>query len=300
MTAKKPGLIVLRIVLLTVILTFVNGIGSRFLPATESAPPDQSSGWFLGLVFLILLLQTIALSYPVLRSRWSGWRLTATVALLYFGTVTFMSQVESLIYLGGKMPDGMLAGLFAMGLFNAVVFAPILVLVLGAWQQDEHRATAAPRTPSPWLGRALVAGGVYLALYYLFGYFVAWQDPVVRDYYGGADPESFLGHMLSVARDTPWMLAVQLARGLLWVALALLVRRMMRGGWWESGLATALLFSVPALYLLLPNPLMPEPVRMAHLLETAPYQFLFGFWVAWLFRPLGPTVPDTSSTASRR
>jgi hypothetical protein len=35
--------------------------------------------------------------------------------------------------------------------------------------------------------------------------------------------------------------------------------------------------------LLLPNPYMPEAVRMAHLMETASSNFIFGFLVGWLF-----------------
>jgi len=34
--------------------------------------------------------------------------------------------------------------------------------------------------------------------------------------------------------------------------------------------------------LLLPNPYMPEPVRMAHLVETASSNFIFGVFVAWV------------------
>jgi hypothetical protein len=55
---------------------------------------------------------------------------------------------------------------------------------------------------------------------------------------------------------------------------------MMKGQWWEAGLAVALLFGVVATsLLLLPNPLMPQEVRMAHLLETATSNFLFGWLV---------------------
>lgn len=301
MNKKELSLIIIKILSLTVLLVAVNGVGSRLLPAADSAPrapeavvadplPAQPSGSFLGIVFLVLLLQTAALAYPVLRARWRGWRLVAAVALLYFGTVTFMSQIESLIYLGGKMPDGMVVGLFAMGLFNAVVFAPILVLVLGEWRGEMDvggqptSAEGSRRAREPWVSRALLAGAAFLALYYLFGYYVAWQNPVLREYYGGTDPGSFFAQVLSVVQVTPWMLPVQFVRGLLWVGMGLLVIRMMRGGWWESGLALAALFAVPSLYLLLPNEMMPEPVRMAHLIETVPYQFLFGWLVAWLFR----------------
>jgi hypothetical protein len=54
---------------------------------------------------------------------------------------------------------------------------------------------------------------------------------------------------------------------------------MTKGKWWESGLAVALLFAVMTSQLLLPNPLMPAEVRMAHLVETATSNFLFGWLV---------------------
>ena len=62
---------------------------------------------------------------------------------------------------------------------------------------------------------------------------------------------------------------------------------MMRAPWWEAGLAVSLLFTVPTAYLLFPNPVMPDAVRMTHLVETAPYQFMFGWFAAWLFAGAG-------------
>ena len=52
---------------------------------------------------------------------------------------------------------------------------------------------------------------------------------------------------------------------------------MMRGKWWEAGLAVALLFATASSLLLIPNPLMPPEVRMAHLVETVTSNFLFGW-----------------------
>lgn len=41
--------------------------------------------------------------------------------------------------------------------------------------------------------------------------------------------------------------------------------------------------------LFLPNPYMPEPVRMAHLVETGSSNFIFGMFLTWLLtaRALG-------------
>jgi hypothetical protein len=62
-------------------------------------------------------------------------------------------------------------------------------------------------------------------------------------------------------------------------SVAVQVIRMMKGPWWEAGLAVALLFSVVMTSpLLIPNPYMPREVRMVHLLETASSNFLFG-WI---------------------
>jgi hypothetical protein len=282
-----------RIAALTVVLVAVQGVGSQFIPAPHAAaqptsqPPQPSPG-FLAIVLVVSLLQTIALAYPALRSRWHGWRLVGTVFLLYFGTVTFMSQIESLIYLGAHMAPGMLRGIVFMGAFNALVFSPILVLVLGKAKPD-RAVSGEPGSGwqlpwTTWAWRLFVAATVFTALYFLFGYYVAWKDPALRAYYGGTDPGSFPAQMTSIARNTPWMPPLQFVRGLLWVCLALPVIRMMKGRWWEAGLALSLLFAVPAAYLLFPNPVMPEPVRMTHLVETAPYQFLFGWFVAWLWR----------------
>ena len=294
MNGKELGLLILKILALAVVLMMINGFAVRFLPSTAepgtasevSAPASPPSGSFMAIVITAMFLQTIALAYPIVRSKWHGWKLVLSLFILYFGTVTFMSQIESLVY-RVKMPEGMLAGLFAMGALAAAVFAPIAVLVLGKWKapatdtEPSHRHE--PSLAGEWAWKIAVGGFVFLSLYYLFGYFVAWQIPAVRDYYGGTDPGSFLAQMNSVAQGTPWMIPFQYLRGLMWVGLAVLVIRMMKGAWWEAGLAAALLFAVPSLYLLFPNPLMPEPVRMGHLIETLPYQFLFGWFAAWLF-----------------
>jgi hypothetical protein len=70
---------------------------------------------------------------------------------------------------------------------------------------------------------------------------------------------------------------------MLWAVLAMPVIRMMRGRWPETALAIGLLFAVVMnSQLLLPNPYMPEPVRMTHLKETASSNLLFGLLVGWL------------------
>jgi hypothetical protein len=136
---------------------------------------------------------------------------------------------------------------------------------------------------SEWAWKLVVIALAYLILYFTFGYFIAWRNPAVLEYYGGVDEGSFLVHMRTVLRSTPWLIPIQVVRALCWVALAFPVIRMLKGQWPETAVVIGLLFSVVMnAQLLLPNPYMPEPVRMAHLVETASSNFIFGVLIGWL------------------
>jgi hypothetical protein len=157
MTTKEKLILAGKIVVLAFVLLTLQAIGSRFLPAVEGADPEApASPGFLGLVLGVCLLQTVALAYPIVRSRWRRWPLVLTVFLLFFGTVTVMSQLESWAYLGDKMPPGMLSGLFLMGLFTAAIFSPLIVLTLGGWRRkaatDEETNARLRMSRKAWPG----------------------------------------------------------------------------------------------------------------------------------------------------
>jgi hypothetical protein len=146
-----------------------------------------------------------------------------------------------------------------------------------------------------WVGKLGLIVIAYVVIYFSFGYFIAWKSAAVRAYYGGHDPGSFLSQISSVMPETPWLIPLQAVRAILWAAIAVPVIRMMKGRWWEAGLAVALLFGVVMnTQLLLPNPLMPREVRMVHLLETATSNFLFGWLIVlvlcWRRRSEGEQV----------
>jgi hypothetical protein len=284
MTKRQMILLSGQMVVLTILLLIIMGIGSQFIPATPESGEQPVP--FLGLVLCLQFLQTIALSYVVIRARWSGLRLMVGIFVLYFCTTTALSQIESIIYLEGQMAPGMQTGIILMGLFAAAVFSPILVITLSRWRHvfpDNAGAHLPLMSDRSLKWKVPLGGAIYLAFYYLFGYYIAWKSPELRDYYGGVDPGSFLAQMKSIVADTPWMIPFQFLRGLCWALLALLGVRMMRGAWWEAGLALSLVFTVPSLFLLMPNPIMPEAIRMVHLVETVPYQLLYGWLAAFLF-----------------
>jgi hypothetical protein len=269
----------IRVVAVTIVyfVCFVVVSGALLAPASEQPAPAEAGATLLAL-FLVSLINAALWSYLILRSRWTSWRLILTVFLVFFGVSTVMPQIESAYFIT-RLPPGMLPRLFLAGLIIAAIFAPLAVLILG----KAKRSTNEPSPLKISIAKLLLIVVAYLILYFTFGYFIAWKNPAVRAYYGGSDPSGFISHITNLLRGEPMLFLLQTVRALLWTAIALPVIKMMKGEWWERGLAVALLFAVMTSQLLLPNPLMPTEVRMVHLLETATSNFLFGWIVVVIY-----------------
>jgi hypothetical protein len=277
--------IVPKVIALTIILFICFAVAGGVIGQQGSSQtPDQAG---VGAVALLAacFLDTIVLTHLILRSRWAGWRLMATVFFVFYGVMTFMSQIESAVFIT-RLPSGMLPRLFLMGALIAAPFSVLAVLILGKRKAAVANTEPNSRLVMPtreWAWKLAVIAIAYLILYFTFGYFIAWRNPAVLAYYGGIDEGSFFSHMSTVVRNTFWLIPFQILRAMLWVAIALPVIRMMKGRWQETALALVLLFAVLMnAQLLLPNPYMPEAVRMTHLIETASSNLVFGFLIGWL------------------
>ena len=285
MGTKQIASLILKILALTLILVVCFAVGSSVAglePANQDlAEPSDSP---LLALAAVCLLNTLVLAYIILRSNWGGWKLIATVFAVFYGVTTVMGQIESAIFVT-TLPPGTLPRLFLMGAIIAGLFSPLAVLMLGK-RRNESPVSENGRlrmSIGSWIPRLLIIAIVYVVLYFSFGYFIAWRNPALREYYGDTDSGSFIAQMEKVIADRPWLLPFQMMRAMMWTALALPVIRMMKGEWWEAGLGVSLLFAVVMnSQLLLPNPYMPESVRMSHLIETATSNFIFGWVITWL------------------
>jgi hypothetical protein len=295
---KATVIIAIRLLALTV-LYFIcfAAVSAALLPAaSEQAAPVQAGAALVALL-AVSLLNTLVLGYVVIRSRWAGWKLVLAIFFVFYGVMTVMPQIETAFFLT-RLPSGMLPRLFLSGAIIAALFSSLAVLILGKRRSNPTGSNRHPRLDMPvgeWVGKLSLIVIAYLVIYFTFGYFIAWKSAAVRAYYGGSDPGSFLAQMRSVVRDTPLLLPLQVVRAILWTAIAVPIIRMMKGQWWEAGLAVALLFAVTGSQLLLPNPLMPQEVRMVHLLETATSNFLFGWLIVLILRGLRQSVTESAA-----
>jgi hypothetical protein len=259
-------------------------VSGALLSTTQQQPAPVEAAKTLLALLTVSLISVAVWTYVVRRSRWSGWKLMLTVFFVFYGVNTLLPQIETAYFVTG-LPQGMLSRLFIAGLIMAAVFSPLAVLILGKARARATDTSARLVMPvNAWIVKLSLIAFAYVVIYFTFGYFIAWKSEAVRAFYGGNDPGSFITHIFSLIRTEPLLFVLQIARGLLWAAIAVPVVKMMKGEWWEAGLAVALLFAMTSALLLIPNPLMPPAVRMAHLLETSTSNFLFGWLVVLVFR----------------
>ena len=259
-------------------------------PAVQGSPPIpprvQAAPSSLVIPFLALSVCVgSVVSYLILRSSGHGWRLAGAMFVSTYGISTVVSQIESIVFLSSKLPHGVVWAIFVQGAIATALFAPLAVLVLGKWRaavpvdvppapERMHIASAA------WRLALLVIAFVFL--YMFFGYYVAWQNPEVRRYYGGPEWPSFFAALKGNWLNSHWIYPLASFRALLYVAFVFPLIRMLRVARWESAIATALFLSVWTTMLLLPNPLMPASVARSHFWETLGFSLIFGTLLGWL------------------
>jgi hypothetical protein len=250
-------------------------------------------------VFLIAAL--------ILTSRWGGWKLAVSLSLAYYGAVTFLTQVETWYFLTSiTVSPKLLPRLFLMGVPTAFLFIPLAVWILG------KRRTPADTRPNPalvmpvrqWVWKLAGIGMIYLVLYWGAGYFIAWQNPELRAFYGQpGNALPFFTYTLNTLHNDPVLFPFQILRALLWMLCAFPVIRGSRVNPWWTALLVGLLFSVPQnVAHIIANPLMPiASVRLSHLIETASSTFIFGTIVVWLFHRQHHSFVDlfTKTTENR-
>ena len=297
MKLKTALFISLKTIALTVSLFICFAVAGGVVGQQDSTSqtPEQA-GTVLIALLTVCFLNTVVLAHIILRSRWAGWRLIATLFFVFYGVMTFMSQIESAVFVT-RLPSGMLPRLFLMGILIAAPFSPLAVIILGKRKADTatsgEQNTRLVMSKNEWVWKLAVIAIAYLVLYFTFGYFIAWKNPAVLEYYGGVDEGNFFAHMNTVLASTLWLVPFQILRAMLWVLLALPVIRMMKGRWQEIAVAVGLLFAVLMnAQLLLPNPFMPEAVRMTHLIETASSNFIFGCLIVWLLHRHHSSLSD--------
>ncbi len=264
-------------------------IGNAIFPSsiTEMSADSDSSGGLI--LLLICALNTMVVLYFIYNSQCKGWKLVGTIFLITFGLQYFMSQIETLWFNDSiNFPIKGILAVVSGGFIANLLFSVTATWLTGNFSSiKESFGGKAKVNLVPMVKYFLLLSIViWPVIYFLAGYFIAWQFAEVRlSYSGTVEMDSFLSMMkVNVASGFYFF---QILRGVLWILIALPALAVIKGSLIRKGVIIGLLFAVlSGSQLLLPNPFMSDMVRMGHLIETTPSNFLWGFIIAWCFGKL--------------
>jgi hypothetical protein len=229
-------------------------------------------------------------SLLILRSRWHGWTLTGAMFAGIYGISCVVNAIEGAAFLSEKTPPGMMFTWLLQGAISTALFAPLAVLVLGGWR-SQALAIGPPAWPKPssalWRVGVIILAFVFF--YMFFGYYVAWQNPAVRQYYGGPEYSTFYAALKGNWVHVRWIYSLAAFRGLLFVVFLYPLVRMFRGKRWQIAVAMSLFVVAWTTALLLPNPLMLPEVAHTHFIETLGFGLVMGALIGDLL-----AIPPTS------
>ncbi len=286
------------IILVMLFLVFYIGgaqLVSGLLPNIESEPGLVSAETG---VLIIGIVNTLLIIGLIRSSRWSSWKLAGVLSFSYYGVVTFIMQIETWYFLSDiTVGPQLLLRLFLMGIPVAFFFIPVAVWILGKGDlKNDVVPTGGLIMPIKQLALKLaVIAMVYIILYWSAGYFIAWQNEELRQFYGSTgEILPFWVHTANTLRDDPGLLFFQIFRSMMWTACALPIiwgSRINKGG---RTILVGLFFSLPQnIGHILPNPLIPiASVRLSHMIETASSTFIFGMIVVWLLHREHKSIKD--------
>jgi len=265
---------VLRVLAAGAVLLVIQGLAAGLTnallgPSGVDLPPGS-----LGGVVLSNLVTAAPLAWLAKRSRLSGLRLAGCLAMVFFGVSTFNNMIEALFFHVFGARD--FARYLLQGAVTAVPFSFVLMALMGRMRGTPPgpATIASPQGAGSWAWRLAAADLLYLACYLGAGNVIY---PWVREFY---ESRSLPSQALIAAMQLFW-------RGPIFIALMLLVVRMVDGDRWEKAAVAGATLSLVGGFapLLFPNPYLPDQVRWAHLFEVGISNLIYGAAIAWLMTP---------------
>lgn len=130
-----------------------------------------------------------------------------------------------------------------------------------------------------------IIGLAYVGVYFVFGYFVAWQEIDLRLFYSGSTEDNgFFGVLKDNLAEMPMIYPFQFVRGVLFGLFVLPVIHVFQnrkhGSLW--GLVIVLISA--GMGLIIPNVLFPDSVRWAHFREMMTSMSFFAIVIWWTFK----------------
>ena len=277
---------ILKILLSAIVYIVAFILINAVLPYSQGFRELGASEDPAGMLFLLITSVWVCFTvyYIVRHSHFSGIKLFLNILFVLFFVQCFMMQIETLFfgYAFQVLTKGDVVFIMLAGLFPLLATIPLLMTFF----QNKHVSVESEkvekinmRSIALKLG---IIGVMYLFVYMMFGYYVAWQFEELRIFYTGlAEKLSFWGQMLNNFKTNPGIFPFQIVRGVLFgifiIPLTVMVNKKA-----DFIISVCLVYLCTAVVLLIPNVLFPDVVRFAHFIEMTGSMLLFGIIVGYI------------------
>ena len=282
--AKKIIKLILKLSLCTIVYAIVFILASAVLPFSQGfrglkAPDNQ---WSMLLLMLNAAWVCFSVYYIIRHSRLKGTKLFLNALLVVFGVQSFMMQIET-IYFAYAFPALTRLDFFLIMLQGLPPLLAIVPISVKFFQNKNPDAGLPELYGTEHVKNILIKlgiiGVVYTCVYMTFGYFVAWQFEELRIFYSGLPKKlSFAGQLANNMKNDPMIYPFQILRGILFGAFILPLKFTMANRK-TFRISVCLVYLCTAMLLIIPNPLFPDAVRIAHLIEMSSSMLLLGIIV---------------------
>jgi hypothetical protein len=282
---KTIGLIalltILQIIAMTITIQVIK-LGPDFALTPEDA--SQAATMFL----FVSIINSFLILFFFRKVNNKDYKLIFWFIYIWFGLGTFLPQTDTWYFMDAfpLIDYNILIKIISMGLINSILIIPICFFITSRKSNEAIDLQINKVHNLKIIKYLLLISVIYVILYYLAGYFIAWQFDAIRIHYSGTiDKLSFFDHTRQLLINDPYFFPFQLMRGVLWFFIGIPLFIIFIKNKKESLIFSFFIFAIlPSIQLFLPNPLMSEAVRMGHFIEGFISMGIFGVIAALIWQ----------------
>jgi len=270
----------LKILLSVIVCTFVYVLANAVMPFSQGLKELGASSDPMGMFYLVFVAAFVCLTmyYIIKQAQFGGMKLFIRMVFSMFFVQIFMAQIETLFF-GYAFP--VLTNLdvkliMIAGLIPLLATTPILLKFF----QNKNSVVEKQKIDVEIMLKKLgIIGVIYVFVYFIFGYFAAWQFEELRVFYSGSPVKlGFFAHLADMAKTNPIIYPFQFLRGILFgffVIPLMVVFKTKKT--FITGIC--LIYLYLGVIFIMPNIMFPNMVRLGHFIELTTSMLLFGIIV---------------------
>lgn len=259
--------LLLCIIVYTVVFTIVNLI-MPFSQGFRELGSSENPAVLLFFTFINVAWICFTIFFIIKHSHFSGIKLYLNIVYVIFFIQTFLTQMETFLF-SFAFPALTKIDIVLLVLTDLVTLLAVVPLMVKLFQNKDITADVEKINIKTIAIKLGIISVIYLCIYQIFGFFVAWQFEEVQTFYSELQDNSV----------TSVIFPYQILRGLLFGFFIIPLKKMISKKI-PFVVSVCLVYLCTAVMLIVPNPLFPDEVRIAHLIEMSTSMLLFGIIAA--------------------